>query len=62
MGDQPQQWWSTFKQFLISDLGFEQHPMDPCVFMLREPVKPGQEHEMRDDKIANVPLEQGTAT
>ena len=37
LGDQPQQWWQTFGRFLVEQLGFCQHPMDPCVFILREP-------------------------
>ena len=36
LGDQPQQWWRTFERFLIEQLGFCQHPMDPCMFILRE--------------------------
>ena len=29
--------WRTFEKFLIEQLGSDQHPMDPCVFILREP-------------------------
>ena len=36
LGDQPQQWWRTLERFLFEQLGFCQHPMDPCVFILRE--------------------------
>ena len=31
LGDQPQQWWRTFEKYLTEQLGFDQHPKDPCV-------------------------------
>ena len=39
----PQQWWRTFEKFLIEQLDFDQHPMDPCVFFLGalEPLEQG---------------------
>lgn len=61
LGDQPQQWWRTFDHFPISELDFEQHPMDPCVFMLRKPVMQGMEEKLDDSRIAIVPLERGHA-
>ena len=36
LGDEPQLWWKTFEKFLIEQQAFDQHPMDPCVFSLRE--------------------------
>ena len=31
LGDQPQLWWRTFERFLVEELKFDQHQMDPCV-------------------------------
>ena len=37
LGDQPQQWWATFRDFCLES-GLKQHPLDPCVFMMHEPL------------------------
>ena len=34
-------------KLLIEQLGFDQHPMDPCVFILREPSS--RWNELHDD-------------
>ena len=31
LGDQPQLWCRTFERFLVGELKFDQHQMDPCV-------------------------------
>ena len=35
LGNQPQQ----LEHFLIEKVGFDQHPMDPCVFFFREALE-----------------------
>lgn len=54
LGDQQQQWWRTFERFMVNELGFEQHSMDPCVFIFREPVPASQEEWISDDHIAII--------
>ena len=49
LGDQPQQWWRTFEKLRSEHLGFDQHPMDPCVFILREPSS--RWNKMHDDVV-----------
>ena len=40
--DQPQRWYSTFKRY-AEEIGFVAHPLDPCLFMLFEPVRSNKE-------------------
>ncbi len=39
--DQPQRWWLTFQR-VAREIGFVQHPLDPCLFMLFEPLRDDQ--------------------
>ena len=59
LGDQPQQWWRTFERFMIEELKFEQHPMDPCIFMLRETVSPELKQYVSKDRVSVIPFSEG---
>ena len=37
LSDQPQQFWETLRGYLLKELNFVEHQLDPCVFLLREP-------------------------
>ena len=60
LGDQLQQWWTTFEKVLAEQLGFDQHPMDPCVFILREPVS--RLNELHDDVVGEPLANSSTHT
>ena len=34
LGDQPQPRWRTVERLVVDELKFDQHPMDPCAFLL----------------------------
>ena len=52
LGGQPQQWRRTFEKFLVEKLGFDQHPMDPCVFILRGPSS--RWNKVHDDGVTTL--------
>ncbi|CAK0820028.1 unnamed protein product, partial [Prorocentrum cordatum] len=49
--DQPQLWWLTFSKFLVEELGFVKHPMDPCVLLLFEDVGESAEFDLDDYRV-----------
>ncbi|CAK0792131.1 unnamed protein product, partial [Prorocentrum cordatum] len=60
LGDQPQQWWRTFERYMLEELKFDQHPMDPCVFLLREPVTQENDGLVAKDRVSVIPYATGS--
>ncbi|CAK0795301.1 unnamed protein product [Prorocentrum cordatum] len=60
LGDQPQQWWRTFERYMLEELKFDQHPMDPCVFLLREPVTQENAGLVAKDRVSVIPYATGS--
>eukprot|EP00959_Pyramimonas_sp_CCMP1952_P132363 2767559-Pyramimonas_sp.AAC.1 len=40
---------------MVEELKFDQHPMDPCVFLLRGPVAQENAHLVARDRVSVIP-------
>ena len=51
LDDQLEQWWNSV--FLVEELKFDQHPMHPCVFVLRAHVYRAQHTGFQGELLMN---------
>eukprot|EP00959_Pyramimonas_sp_CCMP1952_P431229 9031683-Pyramimonas_sp.AAC.1 len=45
---------------MVEELEFDQHPMDPCVFLLRGPVTQENAHLVARDRVSVIPYATGS--